>query len=162
SLAVTVDAPIPPTESLALFAERGPSARLLSVTPYAQGTEPMAVVFVMSGQEIWTGNDGFETDPNIIFPDMLGPLERAIDGLDLVHRLPAGSRASIVTYATGAQVRMPMSPIASLHGSSFGIERDYYNHIGTDLVSGLQVGMDELEHTQVHRKLLVVLGDGCD
>src|SRR5207244_1598137 len=65
SLAVTVDEPIPPTESLALFAERGPSARLLSVTPYAQGTEPMAVVFVMSGQEIWTGNDGFETDPNI-------------------------------------------------------------------------------------------------
>jgi hypothetical protein len=164
TLAVTmIGAPPMTADSLQLFADQnGPSARLLSVKPYVQGDEPMAIVFVMSGQEIWTGNDQFEHDPDIIFPDVLGSVERMIDALDLVHRLPEGSQAAIVTYATGAKVRMPMAPIASLHGSSFGTQRDYYNQIGSDLVSGLQVGMDELERTQVRRKLLVVLGDGTD
>lgn len=164
TLAVTVvGESLPPANELELRADDRPqTARLLDVTPYAKGSEPMAIVFVMSGQEIWTGNTSFEHDPNIIFPDMLGPLERAIDGLDLAHRLPAGSQASVVTYASGAKLRMPMAPIETLHGASFGTQRDYYGQIGSDLVTGLQVGMDELERTQVHRKLLVVLGDGTD
>lgn len=154
---------LPANDGLGLYADHpGPPARLVAVKRYEQGDEPMAIVFVMSGQEIWTGNDSFESDDNIRFPDMLGPLEYAIDGLDLTHRLPKGSQASIVTYASGSKIRVPMAPIELLHGTAFGTQRDYYNQIGTDLVSGLMVGMDELERTQAHRKLLVVLGDGCD
>ncbi|HTL38031.1 MAG TPA: vWA domain-containing protein [Kofleriaceae bacterium] len=134
----------------------------LSVKPYANGDEPMAIMFVMSGQEIWVGNDSFEEDRNIRCPDTLGAIERAIERLDLEHRVPVGSRAGIVTYANGATVRMPLQPIETLHGSSFGTQHDYYNQIGTELVAGIEVGMLALEASPASRKLLVVIGDGND
>lgn len=158
-------AQIPPNDAVELRVAGDPKGRTVSpleVKPYAAGNEPMAIMFVMSGQEIWVGNNSFETDPNIRFPDTLGPLERAIDRLDLAHRVPAGSLAGIVTYATGAKIRMPLEPVDRLHGASFGVQRDYYNQIGLDLVQGIEVGLTALEATAQPRKLLVVIGDGND
>jgi hypothetical protein len=134
----------------------------IEVKPYALGDEPMAIMFVMAGQEIWVGNNSFETDKNILFQDTLGPVEHAIDRLDLEHRLPAHSVAGIITYAQGAKVRMPLSPVAMLRGSSFGTQHDYYNQIGTDLVAGIEVGMLALQASAASRKLLVIIGDGND
>src|SRR5215475_2657081 len=50
--------------SIALATAPTATLRATNVRPYAEGTEPIAVVFVIEGQEIWIGNDDIEKDPN--------------------------------------------------------------------------------------------------
>ena len=119
-----------------------------------------AVAFLVCGQEIWVGNDEYEEDPNAQYVGELEPLEAAIDKLGLPGRLPAGSRAVIVSYSTGARVLHPMAPVAQLTGGWFGSEKDFHGGLGDDLVAGIQVALDELAKVDARRKLVVVIGDG--
>lgn len=119
-----------------------------------------AVAFLVCGQEIWVGNDEYEEDPNAQYVGELKPLEAAVDRLGLAGRLPAGSRAVIVSYSTGARVVHAMAPVDQLTGSWFGTERDFHAGLGDDLVAGIQVALDELAKVDAGRKLLVVIGDG--
>jgi hypothetical protein len=134
----------------------------IDVKSFAEAGEPMAIVFVMSGQEVFVGNESLGVASDETFPGLLDRIEAAIDQLDLAHRLPSGSTAGIVTYDNGAKLRLPLSPIAQLHGASFGTQVDYFKAVANDLVRGVQLGLDELERSTASKKLLVVLGDGND
>ena len=132
------------------------------VRAYADGDEPVAVAFVISGEEIWTGNDTFETDDAALYFGALKGVESGIDMMALPQVVPHGSEATIVTYATGAQIAMPLGPIARLTGAALGSQLQYKNKIGDDLVSGITVGLHELERSSLPRKALIVIGDGND
>jgi hypothetical protein len=134
----------------------------LVVRSYVQGGEAISIMFVVSGQEVWMGNDAIETDPTALIPDALGPLEAAIDSLDLAHRVPPGSQAGFVTYARGARVRVPLAPIGQLQGIALGTQHDYYNTIGSDLAAGISTALGQLERAPTPRKMLIVIGDGND
>jgi hypothetical protein len=121
---------------------------------------PMAVVFVMEGKALWIGNTSYEMDPQAQYTGALKTLEVAVDKLDLSRRLPPGSRVGIVTYADRATVRLPLSPVAAVHGSSFGTERDYAGQNGNDLVQGIAAGVGEVARSTAPVRLVIVLCDG--
>lgn len=160
-----VGAPLPPANELELAAVDGDwSHRVpaLNVHSYAEGNEPISIMFLVSGQEVWMGNELIEVDPDVRIPGAIGPLEAAIDALDLSRRVPPGSQAGIVTYATGAEVRMPLSPIGQLHGTALGTQHDYHGKIGSDLTAGISTALGQLERATTPRKMLIVIGDGND
>jgi hypothetical protein len=55
-----------------------------------------------------------------------------------------------------------MEPLAHFTPEQLGTEHDYYRKVGTDLVSGIELGLSELGRTHASIKLLVVIGDGND
>lgn len=132
----------------------------VSITPNPEG--PMALVFVMNGSEITLGNDDVETDPNQQYQGILKNLEAGIDKLDFATRMPPDSEVGIVMYSTGAKVRMPLSPVAQLHGSSFGTQQDYRGQKGSDVAAGLEAGIEELARAGERTKVIVVISDGMD
>ena len=132
------------------------------VRAYADGPEPIAIVIVVNGQEIFMGNDDVEKDENAKYWGILKHLEEVLDRLDPKTLAPAGSNVMVVAYSTGAKVIWPMRPLAELRGSMLGTQRDYRGAIGTDMVEGIRLGMAALEHTVITRKALIVIGDGND
>jgi hypothetical protein len=82
--------------------------------------------------------------------------------MQLAKLTPGSSEATIITYSTGAQIRTPMGPIRNLAGASLGSQHDYRAQIGDDLVSGITLGMHELERSHSMRRALIVIGDGND
>jgi len=135
--------------------------RATTVRSYADGNEPLALAIVYNGQEVWLGNETFEADDGARFIGALPGVRAAIDEI-AAQRYPAGSQVALVAYATGAAIRLPLSPIASLHGSVLGTQLDYRNQIGTDLVTGIEQGIRQLEMSRTPIKALIVIGDGND
>ena len=134
-----------------------------SVKSYAEAGEPLALAIVFSGQEIWIGNDRFESpgDPGY-YPGALETVVATFDRLNLDRRLPAASQATLISYADRIAVRLPMGPLDRLTGKSFGTQRDYYNQVGASLVDGIEAGITALTATLADRKVLIVIGDGND
>ena len=164
-LAVTlIDAPHVPGGALTLRETSALASTALpatSVRTYAEGHEPLALAIVYNGQEIWLGNDTFEDDEQIRFIGVMPGLRAALDQIGL-QRFPAGSQAALVAYANGASIRMPLTPITGLRGANLGTQLEYRNAIGTDLVSGIEVGIHQLEMSSAPIKALIVIGDGND
>jgi hypothetical protein len=121
-------------------------------------TAPLAVAIVFSGQEIWVGNDDFETDPNATYPGALHGIERAIDKLVL----PGGSIGTVIAYSTGAETIVAMAPAINVKSSQLGGQKKYRNKIGADLVVGVLLALDQLEKAAATRRILIVIGDGND
>ena len=134
-----------------------------SVKSYAEAGEPLALAIVFSGQEVWIGNDGFESpgDPGY-YPGALDTLVTTFDRLALGKRLPAASQGTLISYADRVVVRLPMGPLDRLTGKSFGTQRDYYGQVGASLVDGIEAGLTALTDTRAARKVLIVIGDGND
>src|SRR5690348_7997035 len=126
-----------PSARLELFADRDDKHVVHPRSVAAYADEPMAIMFVMQGVERTMGNDQIVLDPNAKYQGILQPFEDVVDNLDLPHRLPRGSEVGIVTYATGAKVRLPLSPATQFHGSAFGTQQDYYQQVGSDLLRGM-------------------------
>jgi len=124
----------------------------------------VTLAVVMSGWEIWIGND---KDPSVAAdaPERLpGALERVVAAFgkaDLAHAAP-NARGALVTYNVGAQVRVPLGPIANLTPAAFGTQQDYHAKIGVDLLRGLELAANQLDAAPPGRHLLLVLGDGSD
>jgi hypothetical protein len=67
-----------------------------------------------------------------------------------------------VTYTDKAAIRLPIGPITKLDAAAFGVQKDYYNKIGTELVAGVELAVAELDKVKGGKKFLFVLGDGND
>lgn len=124
--------------------------------------KPVAVAIVMEGWEMWVGNDQLQHIPDAErYPGVLKPFKEAFARV-AVTSLPAGSRATVVTYTDRASVRHPMAPIETLSAAAFGEQKDYAGVIGRDLVGGVTLGLDELAKVTDARRVLIVIGDGTD
>jgi len=122
----------------------------------------VAVAVVFNGQEIWVGNEEFESDENAKYNGALHAVAAAFDGHPPSAVFAPGTVGAVISYDTGASVRVPMGPISNLTGNAFGQQKDYRSKIGTDLVQGITLGLNELEKAKVTRRVLVVIGDGND
>jgi hypothetical protein len=133
--------------------------------PEPKGPTPYSLAVVMSGWELWIGNDKTakvpEDDPTRR-PGLLLELAATIDKLDLAHTAPVGSQAMVVTYADKAVIRAPLAPITKFSGASLGKQDDYYGTTGLELVQGVTVALAELTKAPAGRKYLLVVGDGND
>jgi hypothetical protein len=148
--------------SLALIAVAACGSPTASTAPVsnvaAQRASAIALAIVYNGQELWVGNDDYETDPDVTTRGALRGLELAIDKLDM----PPGSAIAAIAYGTDATIVMPWTPAAQVHGAKLGTQDDYRNKIGNDLVVGITLALDALAKRSEPHKLLVVLGDGND
>jgi len=129
---------------------------------YTEGTETIAIALVINGQEIWVGNDDYETDENAKYPGVLKNLEAAIDKLQLGSAGPPGSKGVVVSYSSGADIKVPMGDLKLITGGALGSQKDYHGKIGTDMVQGITQGLAELSKVSTARKALIVVGDGSD
>lgn len=129
---------------------------------YIEGKETIAIALVIEGQEIWIGNDDIETDENAKYAGVLKNLEAAIDKLQLGGAGPMGSKGIVVSYSTGAEVKVPMGDLKLITGGALGGQKDYRGKIGTDMVQGISMGLAELSKVSTSRKALIVVGDGTD
>jgi hypothetical protein len=139
-----------------------PSIEATSVRPFIDSDQPIAIAFVINGQELWIGNDDFETDDNARYMGVLNSLEHGLDMLGLSKLGPRGSEVTLVSYATGAQILAPWSPLADFKGRMLGTQHDYRNKIGTDMVQGIELGLSQLLKTTAPLRVLIVIGDGSD
>jgi len=131
--------------------------------PYTDGTETIAIALVINGQKIWVGTDGIpDIDPNESYPGVLKNLSQAIDKLQLGNAGPSGSKGMVVSYSTGAEVKVPMGDLKNITGAALGEQKDYYNKISSDMVQGITMAMAELSKVSTARKALIVVGDGND
>lgn len=148
-----------------------PQVATVDATPVLPPVEPLAIVFVVQGGEIWMGNDDIEPeiDPNdpsgrrpnpVRYSGALKPLVSAIGEADF-GSLPA-ARGALITYADRPVIRVPMGPLRLLDGPAFGTQHDYYGAIGSELVRAVELALDELQTVRARRKFLVVISDGAD
>jgi hypothetical protein len=129
---------------------------------YSEGTETIAIALVINGQEIWIGNDDYEQDENAKYAGVLKNLEQAIDKLQLGGAGPPGSKGVVISYSTGAEIKVPMGDLKSITGGALGGQKDYHGKIGTDMVQGITMAVAELSKVSTARKALIVVGDGND
>jgi FHA domain len=132
------------------------------VRPYSEGNETIAIALVINGQMIWIGNDDYEQDENAKYTGVLKNLEQAIDKLQLGNAGPAGSKAEVISYSNGVEVKVPMGDLKNITGQALGSQQDYKNKIGTDMVSGITTALTDLGKVATARKALIVVGDGND
>ncbi len=163
--ATIVGGPRTTPEKLTLWTRNGTqkvTMRASKVRAYSEGKETIAIALVICGQEIWIGNDEYETDPNARYEGTLKNLAQAIDRLQLGSAGPAGSKGLVVSFSTGAEIKLPMGDLKAVTGAALGTQRDYHGKIGTDMVQGITMGLAELTKVATARKALIVVGDGND
>ena len=90
--------------------------------------------------------------------DLLDALGAGLEGL----QLPPGSELAAVEYSTGATIRVPWEPAPAFKAAQLGDVTDYADHLGSDVVQGVVMGLAELSKQTLPRKTLVVVGDGND
>lgn len=133
------------------------------LTPWVEMKEPVAIAILVAGSEVIMGNTSIEPPRSPArYPGYLAKVRAGLAALDLARSTPAGSQGLLVTYEDAPRVRVPVGPIAALTADALGTERDYYQHLGTDLVGGLTLALSELGHARASRKVLIVIGDGND
>ena len=153
------------TRSISVRADDDPGAPVIAATrvrSFAAGDEPIAIALVLNTQEIYVGNDDFETDPNALYPGVLRVLEPGLDALQLGTLTPAGSQITVIGYATDAKVIVPMTSLQTFKAAQIGPDHDYRGQIGNDMIDGIHLGLDELARSDAPHKLLIVIGDGND
>jgi hypothetical protein len=163
--ATVIDGPNVPLEKFSLFepgAKVPVAMKAINKREYTEGTDTIAIALVINGQEIWIGNDKVEPDPAAQYAGVLENLASAIDRLKLGEAGPPGSKGLIISYSTGAEIKVPMSPLKELTGAALGGQKDYRGKIGTDMVQGITLGIAELSKASTVRKALIVVGDGND
>jgi hypothetical protein len=126
------------------------------------GGKPVALAFLVSGWEVWMGNDEIvpANDPSR-YTGTLKSIRAAFDRAPMTG-FPDGSKAMVATYDSSSRIRLPMGPIESLDARAVGVQRDYYGTVGVELVSGVTLALTELAKVEGARRVLVVVGDGSD
>ena len=163
--ATVVGGPKVPVEKFSLITQVG--AQKVQIKPeklreYIEGKETIAIALVINGQEIWIGNDDYEQDENAKYAGVLKNLEQAIDKLQLGNAGPPGSKGTVISFSTGAELKVPMGDLKLITGAALGGQKDYHGKIGTDMVQGITMGIAELSKQSTARKALIVVGDGND
>lgn len=126
------------------------------------GGRPLALALLVSGWEVWMGNDDIvpAADPSR-YPGALKSIRAAFDRAPMTG-FPDDSQAITVTYDSDVRIRLPMGPIESLDARAVGVQQDYYGGVGHELVNGVTFALTELAKVEGARRVLVVIGDGSD
>jgi hypothetical protein len=127
---------------------------------YTEGNDTIAVVLLLEGHKIFIGNETYEENPDDQFAGVLPKLIPMVNELPAIG--PPGSLGSIVIYKRGAEVKLPMGPLANLTGDKLGIQKDYELEVTRDLVTGVAEAITQLRKVTTSRKVLIVVGDGAD
>jgi hypothetical protein len=137
--------------------------KAVSKRGFLQGSETLAVAIVMLGWEQWIGNTSYrgEDDPTRVV-GVLVPLQAALDKLNFKEAGPQGSVGMVITYATKAEIKLPMGPLDRLSGAALGTEKDYMGTTGLELVKGIELALAELKKVSNPRKVLIIITDGND
>jgi hypothetical protein len=130
------------------------------VRTYREGNEPIAIVIVFNGQEIYVGPGDIDDDERV--DGILPALKQGLDDLRLGELAPPASTIEIISYSMGAEIVVPREPLAAFKAAQLGTEASYHGRIGIDLVQGLALGLHELDQSDAPIKLLFVIGDGGD
>ena len=56
---------------------------------------------------------------------MLKNLTQAIDKLQLGNAGPPGSKGIVISYSTGAEIKVPMGDLKAITGGALGSQKDY-------------------------------------
>lgn len=162
-VATLVGAQIVPIDKITIATAKDPTVvlRPIAMRDYAHGDEPMAIVVVVDGQEIWLGNETWAKGDDRM-PGVFTPLAHALDAAKLGDALPAGSTAELVTYGTKVEVKLPMGAPAKLTGRALGAQRDYRGNVSAELAAACERALGDLHKSAASRKALVVIGDGED
>jgi FHA domain len=145
-----------------------PPMKALSLKSYIQGSDAIALVVLIEGQQIWIGTDKVEVDPRTQQPvpdseKYPGALEHIVGALDPLSKAgPPGSLGAIMTYNERVDVRQPMGPLANLNGASLGTQKDYFGEQTTNLTSGVTEALAQLRKVSTPRKALLIIGSGTD
>jgi hypothetical protein len=123
---------------------------------YAEGAETLAIALVINVQ-----NTSIDADNCVRDPALLAHIASAIDKVRLGTAAPPGSKGVVVSYSSGAEIRVPMGDLTFITGSALGTNKDY-SGIGNDMVQGIRLGMAELSRVTTARKALIVIGEGND
>ncbi len=145
-----------------------PPMKATSLKSYIQGSDAIAIVVLIEGQQIWIGTDKVEVDPTSqqAVPDnekYRGALEHLVTALEPLSKAgPPGSLGAIMTYNDKVDVRQPMGPLANLNGASLGSQKDYFGKQTTNLTSGVTEALAQLRKVSTPRKALLIIGSGTD
>lgn len=141
---------------------RGAAVVASSVQSFEQAGGAVAIAIVYQGAEVWIGNDDIipEEDPGRYLGALRGIRGAVAEVAN--HHLPRGSEGALITYGDGAQLRQPLMNIATFVPELVGSQKDYYNRLGTDLVSGVDLAFAQLAKSNAAVKALIVIGDGND
>jgi hypothetical protein len=147
-------------DDVVLSSDRGLFLAPRQVRTYREGNEPIAIVIVFNGQELYVDSRDDEDGEHV--EGVLPALKRGLDDLGLAELAPPTSTIEIISYSMGAEVVVPREPLAAFKAAQLGTEANYRNRIGTDLVLGLALGLHELDESDAPIKLMFVIGDGTD
>lgn len=142
---------------------------------YVQGDDSLGVAVVFETQHLWLGNDTWWEPPRDMRTKTEGVYKALTGALDKLNVAgPAGSKAVLIAYGQGAQVKWS-GDLKDLTGDKIGSQKELTatavpvsdaNPTGLSPVVGMDVapGVDEaisaLNKMGMSRKLLVVIGDG--
>jgi Inner membrane component of T3SS, cytoplasmic domain len=145
-----------------------PPMKAMSLKSFIQGSDAMALVVLIEGQQIWIGTDKVEVDPTTqsAVPDSekyRGALEHLVTALEPLSKAgPPGSLGAIMTYNDKVDVRQPMGPLGNLNGAALGSQKDYFGKQTTNLTSGVTEALAQLRKVSTPRKVLLIIGSGTD
>lgn len=132
------------------------------VVARAAGSSPLALVLLVSGTEVWIGNDDLvPADAPDKYTGGLKAIRAALDRSAMTG-FPEGSQGMVLRYDSSVQPRLRMGPIEKLDAHAVGDQKAYYGAVGTELVSGVYAAFTELANVDAARRVLVVVGDGSD
>lgn len=145
-----------------------PPMKAMSLKSYIQGSDAIAIVVLIEGQQIWIGTDKVDINPITQQPvadndKYRGALEHLVTALEPLSKAgPPGSLGAIMTYNDKVDIRQPMGPLGNLNGASLGSQKDYIGKQTTNLTSGVTEALAQLRKVSTPRKALLIIGSGTD
>jgi hypothetical protein len=127
---------------------------------YAEGNEPISIMLLIEGHFLYMGN---ETYTDVVEDQYVGIHSKLPDSINAVAKLgPPGSQAALAVYHSSAELKHPMSDIATLTPDKLGKQQDYQNNTTRNLIAGLDLSLTELKKTATPRRALIIISDGAD
>jgi hypothetical protein len=129
---------------------------------HASTTKPVALAVVFDGSWGWMGNM-LSLDVPVLAGDVpvIGgaylPLRIGLDAA--FAELPAGSETTLVSYSRYVYV-IASGPSSTISSVAIGGQGTYANGVMSDLLGGIDAGIEALGRSRLETKLLIVIGDG--
>lgn len=127
---------------------------------YVEGPEPISLVVVLEGHEIWIGNESYVEAEEDKFSGVFSKLGPAFEPISKAG--PPGSQGALLVYGVGVNVKVPFAPLAQLTADKLGTQKDYADTNSRDLVNGIDKAIGLLKETTTPRKAILYIGDGAD
>jgi hypothetical protein len=157
-------APLVEPGKIALTERDGKSAVTLTataVTPYINGHEPLGLVVVVEGHEIWMGNETYVEagDPDQ-FSGAYAQVGKALDQLGKAG--PPGSVGELIAYGNDVKVKLPRGPLTALGAAALGPQKDFAGVTARSLAAAADQAVADVVAMGTPRKVVLVIGDGGD